>query len=397
MTLRAIVDEPDDGAQGTPWPHTYPRPRNNADLIGHDRAEAALRNAWESGRMAHGWLITGPPGVGKATLAYRLARFVLSRSAAVRPRAAGGGLFGADAVAPPETGGEGLAVPLDDAAARRAAQGAHADMMTVERTVNDKTKKLRSEIVVDDVRKVRQVLSLTPGEGTWRVVVVDSADELNVNAANALLKMLEEPPTRSLMVLTSATPGRLLPTIRSRCRRLDLTPVDAAAVAALLDAMAPDAAPGDRAAAAALAGGSPGRALSLIEQGGLAVFADLMRALEAVARGRADDEAVGKVVAAISKADSDAALAVFFDTLQTLVHGVCALAAGRTDTGGARAATPQALLDIGRALAGQGSLDSWLAVWDNLGRARGQVTGLNLDRRQIGRSLLWSIEQAARG
>lgn len=391
MSLRTFVEPDEDDA----WTHAYPHPRNNPDMVGHHAAEAQLRTAWESGRMPHGWLITGAPGLGKATLAYRLARFVLSRSATVQPVDLGPGLFGAVEAPANETGGDSLFVSPDNAAARRVARGAHADMLSVERTWNEKTKKLRADIGIAEIRRVGQALSLTPGEGAWRVVVVDTADDLTINAANALLKMLEEPPTRTLMLLTSANPGRLLPTIRSRCRRLDLKPLAADDVTQALGAMAPDADPADRDAAVALAGGSPGRALELVEQGGLAVFADLMASLNALADGRPDARAQSKVIAAIGKTGADAAVSVFFDSLQTTVHGVCALAAGRPAPTADAAWGHPATLDVCRKLAAQGSLDRWLAVWDNLGHVRRQLASLNLDRRQVGQSLMWSIERAA--
>ncbi len=151
--------------------------------------------------MHHAWLITGAPGVGKATLAYRFARRLL---AGVQP-------------------GDTLAVDPASPVFRRVAVGSHADLLTVEREWDDKKSRLRGEIVVDDARAISAFLRLTPAEGGWRVVVIDGAEHMNRNAANAVLKMLEEPPPRAVLLLTCAAPGRLLPTIRSRCRRLALT------------------------------------------------------------------------------------------------------------------------------------------------------------------------------
>ena len=154
---------------------------------------------------------------------------------------------------------------------RRVAAGAHADLLTVERAWDHKRKRERTEIVVDDVRKFTDFLRLTPAEGGWRVVIVDGAEDLNRNAANALLKVLEEPPARAILLLVCAAPGRLLPTIRSRCRRLRLSPLADAAMEALLTDYLPDLEADARARLVTLAEGSPGRALLLAAEEGLAL------------------------------------------------------------------------------------------------------------------------------
>ncbi|MEO8714508.1 MAG: DNA polymerase III subunit delta', partial [Acetobacteraceae bacterium] len=226
-----------------------PEARANPTLLGHDSAEAALLGAVRGTRMHHAWLITGPEGVGKATLAFRFARRLLA------------GIGVADT----------LALDPSDPVFRRIAAGGHADLFTLQRGVGSDNKKLRSEIVVDDVRAVSAFLRLTPAEGGWRIVVVDRADELNRNAANALLKILEEPPARALLLLVCASPGRLPVTLRSRCRRLALRPLSDADMARLLALYLPDLAEDERERLVALAEGSPGRALLLREAQGLAL------------------------------------------------------------------------------------------------------------------------------
>jgi DNA polymerase-3 subunit delta' len=180
-----------------------PDPRANPILLGHTEAEATILDAMRAGRMHHAWLITGPEGVGKATLAYRFARRLLAGRAAE----------------------DSLALDPANTVFRRVAAGSHADLKTIERVVNDKTKRMQAQIPVEKVREINGFMSLTPAEGGWRVVVVDGAEELNQASANALLKILEEPPPRAILLLVCAAPGRLLPTIRSRCRRLRLTPL----------------------------------------------------------------------------------------------------------------------------------------------------------------------------
>ncbi|OFX09251.1 MAG: DNA polymerase III subunit delta', partial [Alphaproteobacteria bacterium RIFOXYD12_FULL_60_8] len=254
-------------SEDTPWPS----PRLNGHLFGHETAEAQFLDAWTSQRLAHAWLITGPRGVGKATLAYRIARFVLSGGGE------GGGLFGG----PPDS----LAMDGDHPVFRRIATGGLTDLRVVERGYSDdKQTKLRSEIVVDDVREIGSFLSLTPAEGGWRVVLVDAADEMNRNAANALLKVLEEPPARALLLLVCHAPGRLLPTIRSRCRSLVLSPLDDRAVEDLLTRYRPDMSAEDRRVLTTLSEGSPGRALALEEQGGLELYRAMLGLLSGLPR-----------------------------------------------------------------------------------------------------------------
>ena len=188
-----------------------PHPRATTRLFGHAEAERALLDAYRGGRLPHGWLIGGPPGIGKATLAYRMARFVLAHPdpqlAAVRSAPS-------------------LALPDDHPVVRRVAAQAQGDLLVLERTIGE-TGKLRTRIAVDDVRRSVSFFGSTAGEGGWRIAIVDSVDELNPASANALLKVLEEPPARALLLLVSHAPGRALATIRSRCRLLTLRPLAA--------------------------------------------------------------------------------------------------------------------------------------------------------------------------
>lgn len=233
-----------------------PHPRKTAALHGHAAAEQTLLDAYRSGRMAHAWLIGGAAGIGKATLAYRTARFVLAH---------------ADPLAPAVRDAHTLAVDPEHGVFHRVAAQAHSDLLVLHRTVGD-TGKLRSVITVDEVRRIVSFFGSTAGEGGWRVCIVDLANELHPSAANALLKVIEEPPKRSLFLLVSHTPGRLLPTIRSRCRALPLRPLalsDVVRAAAAATGQAVD--DPEIAAAAATAGGSVGRALALLDGASLAL------------------------------------------------------------------------------------------------------------------------------
>jgi DNA polymerase-3 subunit delta' len=184
-----------------------PHPRETQAFFGHGEAERALLDAYRGGRIPHGWLIGGPPGIGKATLAYRMARFVLAHP---------------DPAAPAVAAAASLAVPRGHPVARQVVAQGHGDLLALERTEGDNGK-LRTVITVDQVRRTVSFFGSTASAGGWRICIVDTADELQQpNAVNALLKVLEEPPPQALLLLVSHAPARLLPTIRSRCRRLAL-------------------------------------------------------------------------------------------------------------------------------------------------------------------------------
>jgi DNA polymerase-3 subunit delta' len=241
-------------------------PRQTAVLFGHADAEQVLLDAYRSGRIPHAWLIGGQSGIGKATLAYRLARFVLAHP---------------DPSAPAVQRAASLAVPADHPVARRVAGEAHSDLLAIHRVINEKTGKLFTEIRVDDVRRSVGFFGSTAGEGGWRVAIVDPIDELNRNGENALLKVLEEPPPRALLLLVSHAPGRVLPTIRSRCRALLLRPLQAEDVARAVAAALGDPKPTPEiGAAAAAADGSVGRALMFLEGDALELRQQVIELLE---------------------------------------------------------------------------------------------------------------------
>src|SRR3984893_16762335 len=224
-------------------------PRQTSLLAGHREAEAALLNAYRTGRIPHAWLIGGAQGIGKATLAYRMARFVLAHR---NP-------FGSD-VQHAET----LAVNPSDPIARHVAAGAHGGLLTLERTLNERGV-MRTVITVDETRETISFFGSTAAVEGWRGCIVDTVDELNPNAANALLKILEEPPQRSLFLLVSHSPARALPTILSRCRKLPLRPLSTAdVVGAAVSATDKDANDPALAEAAESSEGSVSRALTLL-------------------------------------------------------------------------------------------------------------------------------------
>lgn len=234
-----------------------PHPRAAPGLFGQDAAEAEFLRAFASGRPHHAWLLAGPRGVGKATLAWRIARFLVAAP------------DGGPSAPPPDT----LDLPPGHPVARRIAAGSEGRVFHLRRGANGAGTALSDDIRVDEVRKLRAFLALSETDGGRRVAIIDSVDELAASGANALLKLLEEPPARVTLLLVSHRPRRLLPTIRSRCRVLRLVPLGPAAMAAALAQAGVD---GDAAALAQLSGGSVGEALRIAGGDGVALYAGLV-------------------------------------------------------------------------------------------------------------------------
>ena len=239
-----------------------PHPRETLSLFGHDTAETAFLEAIHSGRMHHAWLITGPKGIGKATLAWRVARFLLAT-----PMDQADALF----AAPPS---ETLDIAPDHPVAHRIHALSEPGLFLLRRAWDREKKRLKTVITVDEVRRMKDFFGLSAGGNGRRVVIVDAAEEMNQNAANALLKMLEEPPKNAVLLLVSHQPSRLLPTIRSRCRTLPLGAVSHDAMTGALQQAGIEA--DDGAALAELAAGSVGEAVAMIQQEGLTLYAEIM-------------------------------------------------------------------------------------------------------------------------
>jgi DNA polymerase-3 subunit delta' len=245
-----------------------PHPRETLTLFGQAHAQEDFLTAFNSGRLHHGWLITGPKGVGKATLAWQMARFLLAN-----PVEAGGGLFG-ETVAH-----DTLDIDPDHPVAHRMRALSEPGLFLLRRGPTDKGDKLAAEIRVDEVRKLKNFFSLSAADGGRRVVIIDAADELNISAANAILKLLEEPPAHTTLMLISHQPARLLPTIRSRCRELRLAPLGPQDMAQALDQAHVCAPPDQSEALTALATGAVGEAIRLLSLDGVALYHDLLMLL----------------------------------------------------------------------------------------------------------------------
>jgi len=274
-----------------------PHPRLTDALFGHAGAEAALLAAYRSGRVPHAFLILGAKGIGKATLAYRFARFVLAHP---------------DPAAPEVAAAASLAVEHDHPVARRIAAQAQGDLLVLERTLNEKGV-LRQQIAVDDVRRTVSFFGSTAGEGGWRIAIVDAVDELNRSSANALLKVLEEPPRQALLLLVSHSAAKVPPTLRSRCRVLAPRPLAQADVAAALAATTGLAADDPEVkAAAAAADGSVARGLTFLDADALALRAQVLDLLAALPAANANAlHALGDALAGTEAQP----LAAFLDTV----------------------------------------------------------------------------------
>lgn len=352
------------------WPH----PRFSADLQGQVAAETTLLRAAESERLPHAWLLTGPRGVGKATLAYRFARYLLAEGSREV------GLFG-DAPA-------GLQMEPEDPVFRRIAAAGHSDLMTLERRPDEKGK-MRSVIPVDEVRRLLSFARMTASEGGWRVAIVDSIDEMNRNAANALLKILEEPPPRSIILLVSHAPGGLLATIRSRCCQLALAPLEESVVADLLTGHQPNLSAEEAAALARLSDGSIGRALALAQHGGLDLYGELIALMTTLPR--LDVKALHALADKWGQARNPAA---FQTGMELLIWWLGRLIrAGSAGTAMVEVVPGEAAL-AERLLAGR-PLAQWLGLWEKISRLFARTEAANLDRKQVVLTAFMDLESAA--
>jgi len=239
-------------------------PRSNPDLLGHEKVEEALLADFNAGRLPHAIVLSGPAGIGKATLAYRLAKFLLSQSDE------GAGLFGEPEK--PTT----LRLSPENPVFHRVVSGGHADLVTVEREFDEKENRLKQDISAESARKITPFLRKTAAEGGWRIVLVDGAEYLNRASQNALLKILEEPPEKTLLMLTTSQPGAFLPTIRSRCRMIPMEALSDSVVSSLLDKFAPGISPEEKSALIRLCEGRIGTAKQLHRDKGVALYKDLL-------------------------------------------------------------------------------------------------------------------------
>ncbi|MGI9498795.1 MAG: DNA polymerase III subunit delta' [Geminicoccaceae bacterium] len=327
-------------------------PAANPQLLGHDDAIRTLERALASGRLHHGWLFHGRRGIGKATLAYRFARVLLA--GASRP---------------------GLELEPDHPVFTQVAGRHHPDFAVIEAERDPKTGKIKPGIPVDRVREATARLHSTSAISERRVLIVDGAEQLNRNAANALLKPLEEPPAGAVLILVSHRPGQVAATLRSRTAKLPMQGLDDATLLDLLTRRAPDLAADARAPIVAMAKGSLGRALELAGGEWLEAYEKL---LCTVAAEPVDALALDDLASALAKQSAKDGLPTVIDLIQTVFGRIVA---GETD----RLGPPLFAEEKSRLsrLATRQSLDRWAALWEKVGRLSAAADGLNLDHAQV--------------
>jgi len=332
-----------------------PRPRDVYSLVGHAHEEAKFASMFEGNTLHHAWLLNGPTGIGKATLAYRMIRRVL------------GGV--------PQTGGA-LDIPQSDPVAQRVQSLGHGDFLLIRRPYDQKTKKLRAEIPITEARRISDFFSRKASEGGWRVCLIDSIDEMNRNATNAVLKILEEPPEKALLILLSSAQGRLLPTIRSRCLSLPLRPVNDAKLRTWLaertnadsNAANNTGSNADVEAAVHLANGAPGKAFAYVQNAD-----SVLRPLGRFFRGfpRQNPQLLHSISDTLALAKNKVSHDLFWDGLQATLHAQAIYAATGAWHGPFE---PIAL---------QRTPDAWANIRKELDQMRLAGAGLNMNKKNV--------------
>jgi DNA polymerase-3 subunit delta' len=331
----------------------FSTPREVDRVFGHDAAAAEFESALRSGRMHHAWLLVGPEGVGKATLAYRFARTVLAHGEKA----------------------EAQDVRGEHPVFRKVAGLSHPNLLLIRRSWIEKTKRYSQWISVDEVRRLRAFLGNTAGEASWRVVIVDRADELNQNAANALLKALEEPPPRTLFLLIANAEGRLPVTIRSRTRVLRVPGLDdeplEQAVRAALDRDGVKANAKDLALSLALSQGSVRRALELVSSKGIELYDQILETVAALPD--LDGGALHKQAERLSGVNDTERLELYFALLLGLMERLI-----RFTATGEGATEPERKL--AKRFVFKDNLAHWAEAWESISEAKSEAFALNLDR-----------------
>lgn len=368
--IEADTETPPEADRLEGWPH----PRETDEILGHGDAEQRIVDAMTSHRMHHAWLLSGEHGVGKASFAYRLARFLLAQQAELPSNVSD------------------LSIAGDGQTYRQVAGLSHPGLLVIRRAWDRQGKKFRQSIAVDDIRSVRHFLQRT-AVTPWRAVIVDSADDLNLNSANALLKSLEEPPPRTVFLLISSSPGRLLPTIRSRCRTVRFEPLGAddlrAAISNACEASGHEMPQGAQLETlVGLAKGSVRRALQLIEGNGLTLFQSIITLLESLPR--LNRQALHKLIGLTAGRDA-LAHEMAFDLLEEILADVI-----RACPAGENAVTGFPQLRRFPALISPDNLADWAELWETMREARGETERLNLDKAALTVTVFEKIARLSR-
>lgn len=354
-----------------------PHPRETGSIFGHTASQAEFLHAFTSGRLHHAWMLTGPKGVGKATLAWRFARFLLATPDD------DGGMFAAP---PPTT----LDIDPANPIGRRLLQLAEPRHFLLRRAPNEKETALSHVISVDEVRKMKSFFALSAADGGRRTAIIDAVDEMNPAAANALLKLLEEPPANVTLFLIAHQPARLLPTIRSRCRELRLTPLAPQDLADALTQAGGDIAPQDRIALAELSGGSVGEAFRLTNLDGLKLYTALTRLFATLPRlERPQALALAEVAGARGAAET-------FDLVVTLIDLFLARLARSGATGQTPPeAAPQEAQLLQRLAPHPNAARAWAELAGDLSARARRGKAVNLDPAALLMDMLLKVDETA--
>lgn len=341
-------------------------PKNNTFLLGQDKAEKILLDAWKNNSMHNSWLLCGLEGIGKATLAYRFARFLLSADESKKESYSS------------------LEISENNPVYKLTVNGAHPDLKIIERDYTDtdkrkivkaikegealseeelKTLKKSAVIKIDEVRMINEFLSKKSADNHWRVVIIDSIDDMNQFSANAVLKILEEPPAKSILLLISHNPGKLLPTIKSRCAKLVLSPLSENEVASLLRRYRPQLTEKEVKGLAAISSGSIGKALLYSDNMALRYYDDLCKLIYAKDKFKLAD--------LLSYAETAAKDEDSFALVQELI-----------------------LKFISENIANSSHTDELADVWENAIKIFNETSRLNLDKKQILINIVYELIKA---
>ena len=353
-----------------------PHPRETQQLIGQSAAETAFLDAYKDDRLHHAWLITGPRGVGKATLAWRLARFLLTVPSD------DGGMF--DAPPPPDS----LETDPNHPVHARLAAMSEPGLFLLRRPYDEDKKRFKQFITVDEVRKLKGFFALSNTEGGRRIVIVDAADEMNTNAANALLKLLEEPPSDAILFLISHQPSRLLPTIRSRCRELRCTELGPDDMARALSGAGVEIGP-DKNALAQLAGGSVGEAVRLINVDGLTLYKSLVDV--AASFPRLDRPAALKLAETCGARGADAKYDLILRLFDLLLLRLSRAGVGAIET----AAVAGELEMLAKLSPNQRAAQNWATLAADISARAGHGRAVNLDASSLILDILFAMNEMA--
>jgi DNA polymerase-3 subunit delta' len=353
-----------------------PHPRHTVQVFGQEAAEQTVLSALNEGRRHHAWLLTGPKGVGKASFAWRLARYLRTEPDD------GPGLFGEPSAATT------LDTDPEHPVARRIAALSDPGTLLIRRAWDQDRKKLKAQITVEEVRRLNSFFGLSATDGGTRVVIVDSADEMNPSAANALLKVLEEPPAKAVLLLVSHQPARLLPTIRSRCRVLRFQKLSPETLSRALQQAGVDAPDGP--ALAELADGSAGDALRLITGDGLNIYKDLVTLLSQAPQ--MDRQAARRFADAASARGAETRMELSLRLIDLALVRLARSATGQTPAAEAAPGERDALTKLSKVPARK-----WAELQQTLSARLGHGMAVNVDPSSLLMDALLQINETARG